>query len=75
MLNAYGQIYAILRVNMSSGQIDVKFRANKSREQKCQTFHCQPKGTNIEDEFQIEQLRMKAKLIFAQLKANTINPK
>ena len=57
MQNTYRQIDAILRVNMSSGQIDVRFRAIKSREEECQTHHCQPQSTNIEDKFQTEQLR------------------
>ena len=56
------QIDAILRVNISSsGQINVRFRAIKSRGQECQTHHCQPQRINIGDKFQTEQLGMKDK--------------
>ena len=61
MQNIYGQTDAILRVNMSSGQSDVRFRAIKSREEECRTQHCQPQSTNIGDKFETEQLRMKDK--------------
>ena len=59
--NTFGLIDAILKVNLSSGQIDVRFRAIRSRGQECQTHHCQHQSSNIGDKFQTEQLRMKDK--------------
>ena len=61
MQNTFGQLDAFLRVNTSSGQIDVSLRAIKSRGQECQTHPYKPKSTNIGDKFQNEQLRMKDK--------------
>ena len=67
MLNTYGQIDAFLRVDMSSGQIDVRLEPLS-----VETRNVKPTVAN--SKFQTEQVRMKdkAKLIVAQLKAKTI---
>ena len=46
---------------MSNGQIDVRVRAVKSREQEFKTHHCQPQRANFGDKFQTEQWRIKDK--------------